>query len=130
MKSGGEVVWKFGQKIRDVENSPEVVRITNIYLNAHEYTALVGLDASVLNKTRWKWELSGLPAAVDEFHGDLEGLVLAEVELEIGEEYLAMPACAKADVTRDSRFSGGALAALDRRGATELLNDVQVWGTS
>ena len=122
MKSAGEIIWKLGQKVREVDDSPEIVRITNIYLDAHEYEALADLDARVLNKTRWKWVDARRPSAIDSFHGVLEGLVLAEVELAIDDEYLAMPEGAIADVTLDNRFSGGALASLDQSGAEEFLN--------
>ena len=62
--------------------------------------------------------------SVDVFHADLEGLVLAEIELQPDEGLLGSPAGALADVTRDDRFSGGALAWLAQEDARRLLAEV------
>jgi hypothetical protein len=50
--------------------------------------------------------------------------VLAEAELAIHEERMPMPAFARADVTDDDRFSGGALAAAGTEELAELLAEV------
>jgi CYTH domain-containing protein len=115
------VVRKLGQKVRRAISSPEVISLTTIYLSEEEYAVLADLDASELVKTRWRWTAGGRTLTVDIFHGCLEGLVLAEVELGVDEDRLAMPEGAVADVTDDNRYAGGALAALDARRAADLL---------
>ncbi|MEY2467506.1 MAG: hypothetical protein QOF21_204 [Actinomycetota bacterium] len=103
----GEVVFKLGQKVR-VGESPERVRLTNIYLSAAEYAVFEHLEASVLRKRRWHLSHDGREYAIDEFPA-LQ-LVVAEVELDSDEPRLPMPPFADADVTDDDRYSGGALA--------------------
>jgi CYTH domain-containing protein len=124
MQSDNEVLWKLGQKVRERSGLPELVRLTNIYLSEQEYLVLINPDARMLGKTRWHWEISGRSIAADEFHGPLAGLVLAEVELGLDDERLAMPPGAIADVTDDDRFSGGALASLSERGAEDFMRVV------
>jgi adenylate cyclase len=124
MQSDHEVLWKLGQKVRERDDSPEVVKLTNMYLSEQEYQALVAVDASVLSKTRWHWSFSGRTLAADDFHGPLTGLVLAEVELDLRDEGPGAPPGAMADVTQDDRFSGGALATLSPQDAKALMRDV------
>jgi CYTH domain-containing protein len=124
VQSRDEVIWKLGQKVREQNNSPELVKLTNIYLDEQEYLAFVGLDATVLSKTRWRWEFGGRAMAVDAFHGDLAGLVLTEVELGLEDERLGTPTNAIAEVTDDDRFSGGTLAALSIEAAEALMRAV------
>jgi CYTH domain-containing protein len=130
LQSDREVLWKLGQKVRERRDSPAVVRLTNIYLSEKEYLALVHLDARVLSKTRWHWDLAGRTVAADSFNDALAGLVLAEVELTLEDEWFAMPPGAVADVSNDNRFSGGALAALNGPGAEALLRVVSQMGLS
>ena len=78
MQSDREVVWKLGRKVHVHGDSPERVRLTNLYLDEREYTMLAGLDASVLTKTRWRWEFGRHTMSADVFHGTLKGLMLAE----------------------------------------------------
>ena len=90
--------------------SPERVRLTNTYLSAEEYEVFLALPATELATTRWQSHLAGRPTSVDVFHGELDGLVLAEVELREDEDPLPMPEGVSADVTDDDRFSGAALS--------------------
>lgn len=122
MQSGSEVVFKLCQKVRDREDSPELVRITNIYLDEAEFAVVSSLPGRTLAKTRWRWDVAGHIFAVDEFHGDLDGLVLAETELGPDDPWKDAPPGARADVTFDDRFSGGSLATLTRSSVTDLLN--------
>ena len=46
---------------------------------------------------------------VDEFHGDNEGLVVAEIELSAEEEPFARPAWLGAEVTGDRRYYNSSL---------------------
>lgn len=124
MQSGNQVIWKLGQKVRERDTSPEVVKLTNIYLSEQEHSVVAGLDASTLSKTRWQWDVGGFTFAVDAFLGELAGLVIAEVELDLGTERIEAPPNARAEVTDVDRYSGGALAALDRQAAMALVQAV------
>lgn len=66
--------------------------------------------STVISKTRWivihrghKWE-------VDEFHGALEGLVLAEIELVSEGDAIAIPPFIGREVSDDPRFFNSALS--------------------
>lgn len=121
VEEGGQILHKVGQKVR-VGPSPEMVHLTNIYLSSEEHAVLVGLPAAVVRKTRRTLQHVGRSIAVDELHGELDGLVLAEVELAIEEPRLPVPPpLALADVTADERFSGGQLATTDRVALQRLL---------
>jgi CYTH domain-containing protein len=67
----------------------------------------------VLSKTRWEILHAGHLWTVDEFHAPaaLQGLVLAEVELDSEEVDPPLPAWLGAEVTDDPRYSNAALAA-------------------
>ena len=104
------VVYKLGQKVRGEATDPETVSLTNMYLSADEYEALLVLPAAELNKTRSRAAWADRTVAIDRFHGRLDGLVLAEVELAPGEDRVSPPPWTRRDVTNDDRFSGGALA--------------------
>lgn len=103
--------YKFCQKVRPDEADPSIVAITNIYLSQAEYEVLLGLPAAVLCKTRRQWQVGPFTFAVDEFHGPLTGLLLAEIELD--DLNTALPVQDSPfgpEVTHDDRFSGGYLA--------------------
>jgi CYTH domain-containing protein len=106
----GEVVDKLAQKVRPEPTQPEVVMLTNLYLSRDEHALLSSLPSHRLTKRRHRLHLDGRPYAVDEFGGPLEGLVLAETELDPADPRLAAPDFAVADVTDDDRYSGGGLA--------------------
>lgn len=62
--------------------------------------------SSALSKTRYRagrWE-------IDEFHGPLEGLVVAEIELESEDEEIALPAWVGREVSDDPRYYNSSLA--------------------
>ena len=104
------VVHKLTQKVRPVADDPGLVMLTTMYLPSDEVAALAALPGADLRKTRWRVEFAGRQVAVDEFHGRLADLVLAETELSVREGRLPMPAFALRDVTDDDRFTGGSLA--------------------
>jgi len=104
------VVYKLAQKIRVDVDSPELVKITNIYLNESEFHVLSAVPASMVSKSRWTVVSRGVSYAVDEFKGRHLGLVLAEIELGSGEPRLEVPDFALAEVTDDDEYSGGWLA--------------------
>ncbi|MFM2150312.1 MAG: hypothetical protein RLZZ187_2618 [Pseudomonadota bacterium] len=68
---------------------------------------------AVLSKTRFEVEHEGHLWTVDEFHAPdaLQGLVLAEVELDDTETEPPLPDWLGAEVTEDPRFTNAALAA-------------------
>lgn len=61
-------------------------------------------EGNVIDKTRWEIDYEGYLWEVDEFHGALEGLVIAEVELTSVEETPALPPFAGPEVSDDPRY--------------------------
>jgi hypothetical protein len=127
-ESGSEVVYKLGQKVRSDPADPGVLKLTNLYLSAEEYAVLAPLPAAESHKARWHAAWEGRTVAIDEFHGRLEGLVLAEVELGADEPLLAPPPYTVRDVTHEDRFSGGALAFASDAAVAALLAEVATAG--
>jgi hypothetical protein len=121
MESGTEVVRKLAQKVRPTPASPAVVKLTNMYLSEEEYVLLAGLGGAPLHKTRRRGPPPDRSMAIDEFHGPLVGLVMAELEVEPGAAPGHPPHLALAEVTDDDRFSGGALAGLNAEAAAALV---------
>jgi CYTH domain-containing protein len=105
VRGDGAPVYKLTQKVR-AGVGPAEVSITNLYLSEDEYRMLVALPGSDLVKTRSLCQ----GFAVDVFHGPLEGLVLAELEVEDLQAELDLPDWICCEVTHDDTFSGGALA--------------------
>ncbi len=64
-----------------------------------------------LSKTRYLVPWEGKVWEVDAFHGRLEGLVLAEVELSSVTEPISLPPFVGEEVTGDSRYYNSVLAA-------------------
>lgn len=65
---------------------------------------------SLIDKTRYRIEFGGHCWEVDRFHGDNEGLLLAEVELKDEDEVVELPPWLGKEVSHDSRFFNAALA--------------------
>ena len=88
--------------------------ITSIYLPEEEFAVLAAsLPGDHLRKLRHRLQpLAGVPVSVDEFQGELAGLILAEAEFQTPDHMTAfpMPAIAVREVTDDVRFTGGHLA--------------------
>ena len=61
-------------------------------------------EGLVIEKTRHNIEHGGLVWEVDEFHGELEGLILAECELTDPDQEIDKPAWAGDEVSRDPRY--------------------------
>ena len=61
-------------------------------------------EGSVLLKTRYLVDFGGRTWEVDEFHGHLEGLVVAEVELDDENAAVEMPPFVGREVTGDERY--------------------------
>jgi CYTH domain-containing protein len=86
--------------------------LTNIYLSPAEYELLACLPAATLSKTR----LSVPPLGIDVFDAPLHGLILAEAEFttdEAARSFLPPPEIV-AEVTNDTRFTGGILVQTHR----------------
>jgi len=116
-------VRKLGQKVR--VDGPGSIAHTTVYLDDAEHALLAGLPARTLRKTRYAVPLDGgLDAAVDVFHGPLDGLVLVEIDLGVdGELPTPQPTWWGDEVTGIEEFTGGALARLDADGLTRLLSE-------
>jgi len=87
--------------------------VTSIYLPEEEFAVLAACLTGVwLQKLRHR--LKGFPAvllSVDEFRGDLAGLIMVEADFDSAQamEAFPMPDFAFREVTADARFSGGYL---------------------
>lgn len=67
-------------------------------------------ETAVIDKTRHLVEFGGHTWEIDEFHGPLAGLVLAEVELTDPNEEIALPPWLGEEVTGNPQFYNSALA--------------------
>jgi CYTH domain-containing protein len=117
LRVGAETVYKLTQKVRADEADPVDVSTTNMYLTAGEHRRLSALPAAELRKRRYVVPAGGQSFVLDVFEGQLRGLLLAEIEVEDRTDNLELPAWFGREVTRDHRYSGGALA---RAGADEI----------
>jgi CYTH domain-containing protein len=124
MHSASGTVYKLGQKVRTAPDSPARVSLTNMYLSEHEFELLGQLEGASLHKTRWKWPTGDHLLSVDVFQDNLDGLILAEVELREHDPLLPALGLAVVDVTDQDRFSGGCLAQLSNEAAAALLASV------
>ena len=117
---------KLGHKRRIEEGDPSIVKHTSLYLSEPEYRILSAVGGRPLVKVRWKVETNGVRAAVDVFEGELEGLVMLEVEFRVDDELTAFRPSewAGVEVTNREEFSGGALSATTREGVNELLREL------
>jgi CYTH domain-containing protein len=121
---GRHPILKLGQKIRMAGELPMAVAHTTMYLDRDDYEALAAMPAEELHKSRRVVRLNEIRVAVDEFQGDLEGLVLAEVDLgENGVPISELPIPFLAEVTGDERFTGGKLASTRSDVLSSLLNE-------
>jgi hypothetical protein len=101
----GSLTHKLTQKVPSPDGTPGL--ITTLYLSAAEYQAVAAIPARTLRKVR----TSIPPFGVDEFQGELAGLILAEAESDTDDDLAALerPVDAVAEVTADQRFTGGRL---------------------
>ena len=63
-----------------------------------------------MDKTRWIVPAGDRYFEVDEFHGENEGLVMAEIELRNPDEPFESPSWLGKEVTDDARYYNGYLA--------------------
>ena len=84
-------------------------------------------EPGMIDKTRWFVEYGGHTFEVDEFHGDNEGLVVAELELTSCSEPYSRPDWLGDEVTGDKKYYNSELAAHPFRKwqEQELLHPIQ-----
>ncbi|HEY1891335.1 MAG TPA: hypothetical protein VGG63_13055 [Steroidobacteraceae bacterium] len=109
---------KFTQKVPAPDGGPGLISTT--YLNPDEYELLATLPAAILRKTRY----SVPPFGIDEYEAPLAGLYVAEVEFDDDAAMRAFspPPWVIAEVTLDSRFTGGHFAKMQPEDLTVLLS--------
>jgi CYTH domain-containing protein len=107
---GGTPRLRFSRKA-DIDHHTRL--ITSIYLPEEEFAVLAAsLPGVRIRKLRHRLQpVSGVAVSVDEFQGELGGLIMAEAEFETPELLAAfpMPDFAFREVTDDPRFTGGIL---------------------
>jgi CYTH domain-containing protein len=68
-------------------------------------------ERPIIHKTRYRIPYQGHVWEVDEFHGDNEGLILAEIELDDEDETFELPPWIGEEVTGDPRYFNANLVA-------------------
>lgn len=64
----------------------------------------------IISKTRYRVQHKGFVWEVDEFYGDNEGLILAEIELEHEDQHFETPSWIGEEVTSDKRYYNARLS--------------------
>ena len=109
--SGNENIYKLTQKYRSETQNAYETTITNLYLTEAEYNHLKPLEAKIIRKKRYPYEVQHRHFSIDIFAGRHQGLILAEMgfekESESGE--FPLPLFALKEVTDDPFFTGGHL---------------------
>lgn len=67
-------------------------------------------DRPLIEKVRYTIEANGLIWVVDEFMGDNQGLIVAEVELDTADQAIELPAWIGDEVSHDPRYFNSNLA--------------------
>lgn len=67
-------------------------------------------DQPLIEKTRYQLNYQGFLWEVDQFWGDNEGLILAEIELQEEGQFFELPPWVGVEVTADSRYYNSNLA--------------------
>ncbi len=129
MQTEHDVTFKFAQKLRVHPQDTRVILHTNFYLSETEYVFLAStLPSHRLEKRRFGFREGTIRMAIDQFQGQLEGLVLAEVDFGPNGDpsSLPIPSFALAEVTDDERFTGARLALTTRPQVKTLLDEFNV----
>jgi len=72
---------------------------------------ITSLAKSEISKLRYKIKINGLTWEIDEFLGDNNGLIIAEIELDSENQAYEKPAWLGNEVTFDDRYSNSSLVA-------------------
>jgi CYTH domain-containing protein len=90
--------------------------VNRILLSPGEYELFDTLDGDRLKKTRYYHRHLGRIFSVDQFEGELDGLVMCETEAADQAELMVIkpPSYAKLEVTDDPFFEGGHLCRTTR----------------
>jgi len=109
--SGNENLYKLTQKYRSETQNAYETTITNLYLTAEEFNYLEALEARIIKKKRYPYEVQNRHFSIDIFAGRHQGLILAEMEFEKESESgeFPLPLFALKEVTDDPFFTGGHL---------------------
>ena len=106
--------------------SPYFCRISRILLSSSEYELLDGVEGDRVRKMRYYHNYLGRVFSIDVFEGELDGLVLCEVEADGLEELMKVepPEYAKPEVTGDGFFTGGNLCGVSRKELLRKLSEL------
>jgi CYTH domain-containing protein len=110
----GRVTFKLTKKF---ESDPMFAQpVVSVWLSPSEYEALKSLPGRDLSKRRYYDESPGLVFSIDVFQGELDGLILCEIESESLDALRAarFPQYARWEVTEDRFFTGGSLCRANR----------------
>lgn len=120
----GRLLLKLNKKSESP--SPYFRTVSRILLSPEEYELLKRLEGDPLQKVRYYHRYLGQVFSVDVFEGELDGLILCEVEAEGLEELMSAqpPAYARHEVTEDAFFTGGNLCRAKR---VELLKKLSTF---
>lgn len=112
---------------KEPSESPYFRRISRILLSRYEYDLLCRLDGQRITKRRHYCKNQSRVFSVDVFLGELEGLILSEVESDSLEDLTSIepPAFAIREVTDDQFFEGGNLSKVSRSELLEKLGSIR-----
>lgn len=104
--------YEITKKKRVDENDASIQEEATLKLTKDEFDTLKVIDGKKVIKERYYYKYNDKTAEIDIFQGDLEGLVLVDIEFETSEEKNAfiMPDFCLADVSQEEFVGGGMLA--------------------
>jgi CYTH domain-containing protein len=125
---GDTLAMKLGQKYQPGNFEKHQTLMTNIYLTAAEYDVLFEMGADQIFKRRYPFEVEKQHYGIDVYEGDLQGLIIAEIESQPGLDLtqLPVPQFAHQEITGDLVFNGAKLAGLKSDQIHQILLDYQV----
>jgi len=99
-------------KKRPIDNDASKQIESTVYLTADEFESLKSSDAKPVSKKRYFYSEHGHSYEIDVFAGELEGLILVDVEFEDDEsqENFMMPDWCLVEVTHEEFIAGGMLS--------------------
>ncbi|HAN08987.1 MAG TPA: adenylate cyclase [Clostridiales bacterium] len=104
--------YEITKKKRIDENDASIREEGTLKLTKDEFDTLKMIDGKKVIKERYNYMYNGKIAEIDIFNGELEGLVLVDIEFETPEEKNAfiIPDFCLADVSQEEFTAGGMLA--------------------